>query len=1298
MKNAKHTSIVTGALLLLVLSIFAVAAKIKPPSDSMSETLYKQMMASSVTRLQDISDMYALEWVNYLPMSLPHKDSFLRTVDLPVPLILPQQKKQWDTAYSASFIDGLVPVVKEGITVFPIQLLLNSADRTLTIYNANEKIISTIPIDDEFLPVEWAKDCFGSATVETADRMQLHVNLILEADINLYIALQELKAAQKPEVPDFPVIMMAYSGPPVTNIKFVAAETTGSCVMLTIAYPNDYTNDLEIFGCTNLLVQDWSLLATTNVNLTTNWIEWVDLDSSNYVMRFYDAWNADADTDSDGISDGQEKRIYGTDKDDWDSDDDMLGDGVEIGFGTDPLSNTDTNSNTISDDWELFYFGGSCDRNADPDDDGLDNEAEYDNATDPNNKDTDSDGLNDYEEVYRFDSDPNIVDTDGDGLDDAEEALLYFTAADDSDTDNDGLSDYAEVIIYGTYARNNDTDEDGLDDAAEITLGTSPFYSDSDGDGIDDAYEENEGWDPLSASNATGDDDFDGYNNVTEYQWCTDPGSSNSAPVYYNYQRLILRAHGSNSIRRIADSTHYKILAVGDQGDYSAMLRIRPVRGPDGEIAAQHLLHSQAQGIYINGTEASSLSSPIVIPAQTTAVEYKITSDLSSAVTNLYLQLADTNDNVGLYCSARFYTPDLPRVDFYGPQLSTYAASAATLWVGVPDDTNACRVYIDPDQTPTSTYGVPNFYKTDDMLLKVEGYGATNLFSLNRWNYLATHGFDYDYREADAETRGLLLAPGTRTLVAGFDMNGDHIIQTTEGIQTCTVHVVEADINGDYNRTGTPSDSTNEASEVSFTNTYGMVILANCDDDDGDGEPDCSDDTIGTNDLADIAVLSIDRFGIASNDLTNITVLVAVLDPETEELSDAAYIYPYRAIGVQGGRSINIAASAPSLFSGEGTCEFGIEGRKFGEEVIVRMTVKHGSTVLDTDEIRVLVSPWLALGNERPVEKIYCGLGYATNFQADMNSHFGSSNIDWSYANPIDWFQDQGEFGYTRTGTGQATYEAKPVVLSMSALSETNFDHLISSDQGWSEEAEEFLRHHGGSVDVAMSAGSNYPFGRLVLTESFVGQAAPDWFKKQAAQWPAVTIPTDWLRVGHVDEMVSLVPNGSSVIAVVGDLQQAIDIVQDYATYPTQAVESSTWTNAYLSRSALSNYYSIATNSWQIEAIQTYLDAAASNIASELGCTVARIPVLYSLDLYEGGEAGQCKSLLPNSVNIAIANFDGTVKLGIPDPRFQPFRAVIDSTLSGISNRAWINTDLPHTYGGDAHCAYNTDKTPPSEP
>lgn len=74
----------------------------------------------------------------------------------------------------------------------------------------------------------------------------------------------------------------------------------------------------------------------------------------------------------------------------------------------------------IPDSWRLQYFGSAactnqdnCGDNADPDHDGLTNLEEYQHNTDPNNPDSDGDGLADGDEVHVFGYSPTSKDSSG---------------------------------------------------------------------------------------------------------------------------------------------------------------------------------------------------------------------------------------------------------------------------------------------------------------------------------------------------------------------------------------------------------------------------------------------------------------------------------------------------------------------------------------------------------------------------------------------------------------------------------------------------------------------------------------------------------------------------------------------------------------------------------------------------------------------------------------------------------------------------------------------------------------------
>jgi hypothetical protein len=114
-----------------------------------------------------------------------------------------------------------------------------------------------------------------------------------------------------------------------------------------------------------------------------------------------------ADTDDDGINDGDEIKKYYTDPSEKDTDEDGLNDGDEVRNMINPNGKGDL----------------------DTDGDGLSDKQEIANKTDIDKMDTDLDGLSDHEEVDIYKTDPLKPDTDGDGFKDGDEVRRGFNPA-----------------------------------------------------------------------------------------------------------------------------------------------------------------------------------------------------------------------------------------------------------------------------------------------------------------------------------------------------------------------------------------------------------------------------------------------------------------------------------------------------------------------------------------------------------------------------------------------------------------------------------------------------------------------------------------------------------------------------------------------------------------------------------------------------------------------------------------------------------------------------------------------------
>lgn len=170
----------------------------------------------------------------------------------------------------------------------------------------------------------------------------------------------------------------------------------------------------------------------------------------------------------------------------------------------------DTDGDGMPDAWEILYGLNPdlWDDYLDTDSDGIPNFIEYRLGFDPQNVDSDSDGIVDL-----------LEDRDGDGLRDLWEFMWTGDAQlaeASSDEDGDGLSNLEEQNA-GTQPEYDDTDFDGLKDGWEVAVGLDPLEAedgssvDSDGDGLSNGLEFELGLDPLSV-----DSDSDGVHDASE--------------------------------------------------------------------------------------------------------------------------------------------------------------------------------------------------------------------------------------------------------------------------------------------------------------------------------------------------------------------------------------------------------------------------------------------------------------------------------------------------------------------------------------------------------------------------------------------------------------------------------------------------------------------------------------------------------------------------------------------------------------------------------------------------------------
>lgn len=228
-----------------------------------------------------------------------------------------------------------------------------------------------------------------------------------------------------------------YEGAPQATTQSVI---TGECVTMP-EFPDRDGYAFVGWYTTKSYTETFNFTDTINED-TTVYARWVDMTDA-------------TDTDDDGLTDPVEA-YCGTDPQKTDSDGDGLTDYQELYItATDPLK-TDSDANGIQDGKE------------DSDNDKLDNITECGYTTNPYLADSDMDNLSDYDEIFVYFTDPNNEDTDDDGLSDDLE-LAYSMDPKDSDTLGDGVMDGNREFTVLTYSEDY-SDSDTVKPSVSIGL------------------------------------------------------------------------------------------------------------------------------------------------------------------------------------------------------------------------------------------------------------------------------------------------------------------------------------------------------------------------------------------------------------------------------------------------------------------------------------------------------------------------------------------------------------------------------------------------------------------------------------------------------------------------------------------------------------------------------------------------------------------------------------------------------------------------------------------------------------
>ena len=319
------------------------------PEPTLAERLHAHYLTRRVRSIHDIAAAYERDQQALLPQ-VPPEPGVVRVYGGVLPYA--------EADVSAAFLEQLPPPPDGGIARHAIQVREDTATRERVLWNAEGAELGRADPPVAYDPHAYAAGRFAEffldggryrerlAAIFEPGRIRVVYDLVRESDLAAYA---EAQAAEMERLAP-PLGEAVTPGP---GVAFVEIGEDAGDPRFTMAWPADAPPaGIDVFASPEIRTPAWQLILTALTHPEQQLFTWVDLDAGSEPSQFYEAWSLE-DRDGDGIPDGRELRLYGTDPDRWDSDGDGLSDFEEIYiYGTDPLK-ADTAGDGLSDGWKV---------------------------------------------------------------------------------------------------------------------------------------------------------------------------------------------------------------------------------------------------------------------------------------------------------------------------------------------------------------------------------------------------------------------------------------------------------------------------------------------------------------------------------------------------------------------------------------------------------------------------------------------------------------------------------------------------------------------------------------------------------------------------------------------------------------------------------------------------------------------------------------------------------------------------------------------------------------------------------
>lgn len=319
----------------------------------------------------------------------------------------------------------------------------------------------------------------------------------------------------------------------------------------------------------------------------------------------------------------------------------------------------------------------------------------------------------------------------------------------------------------------------------------------------------------------------------------------------------------------------------------------------------------------------------------------------------------------------------------------------------------------------------------------------------------------------------------------------------------------------------------------------GTIFLCNGDDDDARGSQDNIDNKInGGNDKDELAPIVIRKDGAtAAPGSWNGILEVSASSAKRVRIFETRTSGAVEVIGPAKGTTYTL----PNLAFTEK--ELGIEAVYFAGEdggwdgqVAITFIIEDGGAVIYNQIGLMRVAPWMMPNHLEPAAKVFVVDAGAFNggFRANLDPLVSSAGCSLQqHSQPSDiWMQDCMEIGYSflpkhHTPVVMRAKRNRPLRTFPKTLLKADFGYVEPSPVPPGDSTFDSNGNLEVTPPVKSRTGKKYPWGRIYFGAGRPGEKfdpeVKQFLNMQQVQSP-IQVDTNWLAVGHVDEIMTFVP------------------------------------------------------------------------------------------------------------------------------------------------------------------------------